>query len=48
MEDQDVAVVHALSTVEGKHALWARAHFGDIGLTEGLKEKKSGFNLNAM
>lgn len=47
MEDQDVAVVHALSAVEGEHALWAGAHSGDIGLTEGLKERPK-FNLDVM
>lgn len=37
VEHQDVAVVHGLPTVEGKHALGSGAHLANIGLTEGLK-----------
>lgn len=37
MEQQDVAVVGALAAVEGKHALRAGTHLGDVGLTEGLQ-----------
>lgn len=37
VEEQDVSVVGALAAVEGKHALRAGAHLGDVGLTEGLQ-----------
>lgn len=47
MQDEDVAVVHTFSTIEGKHALWPGTHFGNIGLTEGLKENNR-FDLGVL
>lgn len=33
-------MVSALSPVEGKHALWAGARFGNVGLLKSLKKKQ--------
>lgn len=37
-------MVNALSPVEGKHTLWARAHFGNVGLAKSLKNKDNIWN----
>lgn len=37
-------MVNALSPVEGKHALWAGAHSGDVGLAESLKNRDNIWN----
>uniref|UniRef100_A0A8C8A9L7 Uncharacterized protein n=1 Tax=Oryzias sinensis TaxID=183150 RepID=A0A8C8A9L7_9TELE len=39
VEDEDVAVVQALSTVEGKQAPRRGANAGDVGLTEVLRQR---------
>lgn len=39
-------MVHTLPTIEGEQALCSRANFGNIGLTEGLKESNRVMRCN--
>lgn len=41
-------MVNALSPVEGKHALWAGAHFGNVGLAKSLKNKSNTWNIGVI
>lgn len=45
VQQQDVAVVGALAAVEGKHALRAGTHLGDVGLTERLQGEEEMLSL---